>query len=116
MGFHSARLPARVDSLRFRFQLLQEIVIARDFRAAGRADLHEREFFAIGRPLLEEAFDAAQAFQQSLGVVHAVNAHSDEVRLDAQLVQQFAAQHVGRHRRILASLRFAKIHADGKRA
>src|SRR5271154_669796 len=114
-GLPFCRLPARIDSHGFRFQLCQEIVIARDFRAAGRADLHEREFLAIRRPLLQESFHAAQPFEQALGIVHAIYAHSDEVRLDAQLIEQLAAQHVWRYTWLQASLRFAKIHADGKR-
>jgi hypothetical protein len=58
-------------------------------RAAGRADLHEGELAAVQRILFEEAFEAQEAFRQTLGVIHAIHADAHHGR--AQLMAPSSA-------------------------
>ncbi len=66
----------------------QEIVISRDRRAARRSDLHECEFPLILGPFLEESFDSAESFDDSLGVVDAINTHAEKAGLDSKILEQ----------------------------
>ena len=49
----------------------------------------------VPRILLQEALDGQESFQNSLGVVHAVDAHAHERGFDAQCLQQGRSLLVG---------------------
>src|SRR5258708_22611890 len=80
-------LKSLVDSLRFSRHFVEEFLIPFDGRAARRPELHERELFHVDGVLLEEAFNTAKTLDQTLRVIHAVNTHSQEQHLRAQLIQ-----------------------------
>src|SRR6185295_1239131 len=71
-------LEALVDALRFALYFGQKILVALYVRPAGRTELHEREFVSVVRVLVEEAFDAAEALDEALRIVHAIDAHPQE--------------------------------------
>src|SRR5712692_9593254 len=81
-GFTARRLEARIDAVRFGANFVEEILVALNVRAAGRADLRESEPLLVGGVELEEALEGAEALQDSLGVVHAIDSHSEERGLD----------------------------------
>ena len=102
------------DAIGFRFYIGVELQIALDLHAAGSTYLHEREFPLIIGVLLEKAFDSAEAFENSFGVIHAVHAHTHELRLYADPGQQRGAIDVGRFAgRRIASV--GEVDADRKR-
>ena len=84
-------LEAPVDALGFGVNLGQEIVVALDVGAAGRADLHEGEAALVARILFQKTLDRPEAFEDSLGVIDAVNAHAEQQSFDAQLLDQGGA-------------------------
>ena len=58
--------------------LLDQVLIAADVRAAGRADLHEGELVPGTPGTFPETLDSAEALRNALGVVDAVHADAHE--------------------------------------
>src|SRR5271166_1883798 len=84
------RLPATdlepvVDSLRFATDLLEKLLVTRNVRAAGSADLYQGEAALINRIHFKEAFHATEAFDDSLGVVHAIDTNGQKRGFDSEL-------------------------------
>ena len=65
--------------------LFEELLVPRYIRAAGRADLHKSEAALVGGKAFEEALDAAEALENTLGVIDAVDADAEQRRFDTQL-------------------------------
>ncbi len=84
-GFPARRLEARVDAFGFHADFVEEIFVALDVRAAGRADLHERESLLVRGVQLEKALQSAKTFQDSLGVVNAIDTHAEKRSLNSHL-------------------------------
>src|ERR1051326_6765346 len=78
-----AGLQTSIDARSLGFDALQEIVVLRDIRAARSADLNETEFLPVLRILVEESLDSAEALEDSLGVVDAIDTDADIKRLAA---------------------------------
>ena len=105
-GLPVAGLEAAVDAFGFLEHFLHQILIAPDVRAAGRADLHERELAPVGGILFEKALDGAEALRNALGVIDAIDADAQKRSAHAELVEQADALHVRefeRRRRLLGS-------------
>src|SRR5580700_5305916 len=88
------RLKAVVDALRLHLDLHHESGIAIDLRAARSAHLNEGKLPAIAGELFQEALDPAEALQDSLGVVDAVNPDAEEHRFNVQFLEQTRAFNV----------------------
>ena len=86
--FPGARAEAAVDSIRFHFDFLHQILIAPDVSPAGRPDLNKGKPPLVVRILIEKPFDSAKPLRNALGVVDAVDSHSHIVRFDAQFAEQ----------------------------
>src|ERR1700730_15089682 len=87
-GFPLAVLKAPVDALRFGFDFREKIVITLDVGTAGRPDLHEGKFVLELGILFQKALNGLETLGDSLCIVHAVNAHADDGRIDADAVHQ----------------------------
>src|SRR5262249_40940941 len=87
-GFPGASLESPVDSFSFSFDIGQQIVIALDVRAAWRTNLYENELALVGRPLFQHALDRQEPLLDSLGVIDAIDTHSNEHRIHTKLSQQ----------------------------
>src|SRR5689334_12929204 len=105
---------AAIDARGFAFHLGHEVVIARNAAAAGCANLHESEQANVTGIFFEEALDAAEALDDPLGVVDAVDADAEEARLDAEVFQKSGARAIGRIL-TLWKRRLAHIDADRER-
>src|SRR5262249_42216729 len=81
--FPSAGLETPVDSLRLGLNISKQIVVPLDVGAAGGTDLHEYKFALISRAFFQHAFDRQEALEDSFGVIHAIDAHAYESRLNA---------------------------------
>ena len=64
---------AAVNALGFFLHLRRQILIALDVCAAGRADLDEGEFFAVGGIQVEQPLHAAQPLRDAFRVVDAID-------------------------------------------
>src|SRR5580700_8158214 len=77
--------------------------------AARRPDLYEGKLVLINRVLLEESL------QNSLGVIHAIDAYAEKRCVHAQLSEQVDAFGVGRFSGARTAGDSLKVHADWKR-
>src|ERR1039457_7305285 len=68
-GLPLAALESPIDAVRLGLHVREQVRITLDVRAAGRSDLHEREFSLIGRIFLQEPLNREEPLQNSLGVV-----------------------------------------------
>src|SRR5262245_59614717 len=68
--------------------LVLELLVARDAAPARRGDLHEDDPAAILRPPFEEPANGAESLRQPFGVVDALDAHAQELGLEAETLQQ----------------------------
>src|SRR5213078_1197614 len=84
-GLPLAFFEAPVDALGLGIDFGQQIAVTLDVRAAGSAHLNEAELRAEPGEFFEEALDASKALQDSLGIVHPVDADSDVGGLHADL-------------------------------
>src|SRR5436309_1957288 len=82
-GFPARRLEARVDALRFYTDLIEKILIALNVRAARGTDLHESQPLLVSGIDLEKTLQGAEALEDSLGVVNAIDTHAEERRFGA---------------------------------
>ena len=89
------RLESPVDAIGFRLHFGLQVVIALDVRAAGSANLHKGKHALVARIFFQKAFDGEKALQNSLGIVHPVDAYSHESGLDSQILQQRRSFFVG---------------------
>ena len=87
-GFPLAGLKVPIDSFRFSLHFREEVVIAFNVSAAGRANLHECEFALVLGIFFQKSLNRPEALQNSLGVVHAVDADPHERRLQTQVAHQ----------------------------
>src|ERR1035438_3735954 len=95
-GFPVLVFKAAIDAIGFAFHFVDEVLVAADVCTAGSADLDEGEAAYIRRIALEKALDAAEALGNAFGVVEAIHANSEVIRLDSQLFLQpvaFLTQH-----------------------
>src|SRR5947208_15471492 len=76
-GFPARRLEARVDALRFYTDLIEKILIALNVRAARGTDLHESQPLLVSGIGLEKTLQGAEALEDSLGVVNAIDTHAE---------------------------------------
>src|SRR5260370_41069404 len=111
-GFPARGLEAGVDAVRFGANFVEEILVAFNVRAAGRADLHEREPLLVGGVELEQTLEGAEALEDSLGVTDAIDTNPEERSLDVHLGAKRGAFFAGvaRFADCLGILR--KRHAD----
>ena len=79
----------------------------------GARDLHEGELLEERVVLFEEPLDAAEALDEPLRVVHAIDADAEKQHVDAQLAPQVRA-HRGRLFR-LARLVFLRYGVGARR-
>src|SRR5271167_193287 len=73
-----------VDALRFSTDLLEKLLVARNVRAAGSADLYQREAAQVNRIHFQEAFHATEALDDSLGVVQAIDTDGKKRCFDSE--------------------------------
>src|SRR6267154_249079 len=83
--FPSRGLKPRIDALRFSARLIEELLVALNIRAAGRADLDESEALLVRGIQFEKSFQCAETLQDSLSVVDAIDAHSEKRSLNIHL-------------------------------
>src|SRR5215813_1618131 len=111
------RLPAAslefcVDTFGFRTHFIQKLLVARNIRATGCADLHESEAPLVCRITFEKQLNAAESFKNTFGIVDAVDADAEQRRLDPQFCAELRAQLAG----VLHSARdvgvFGECNAD----
>jgi len=84
-GLPTPGFKACVDAVRFDAYFLKKLFVAGDIGTAGSADLDKTEPLQIGRIIFQEAFDSAEAFENSLGVIHAIHADAEERGFNAEL-------------------------------
>src|SRR5579859_5336620 len=84
-------LQAPVDALSLGRHLGYKVQIALNASAAGSSELHERELLPVMRELIQKRFDSPEAFHDSLGVINAIDAHSEEQSIRPELCQNVRA-------------------------
>src|SRR5260370_27096493 len=82
-------------------------------RAAGTEDLHETEPLLVSGVELEKTLESAEALEDSLGVVNAIDTHSEERGLDTHLGAKRGAFFAGAARFADRVRILRKRHADG---
>jgi hypothetical protein len=91
-------------------------VITLDVRATGRSDFDEGKFPLITGIFLEESFDGQKAFENSLGVVDAIDADAHEGCFNSQTTQQSGALEVAETVvQVFRGAVIGEVNADGKR-
>src|SRR3984893_5021925 len=114
-GLPAAGLEAGVDAFGFGGELAEQILVAVNVGAAGRADLDKGKAALVRRIKLEEEFDGAEALENAFGVVNAIDANSNERGADAELIAQRGALLVHTAMRLQRIAVFLKTDADGVR-
>src|SRR5260370_33157046 len=112
-GLPLFRLKTKVDPFRFRAHFLQKQAITLDGRAAGRANLHEGEAAMKRGIQFQETLNAAETFENSLGVIDAVHSDTQERSFDAQLGAQRRALFPGASRLLRGGALSREPHANG---
>src|SRR5260370_14960337 len=93
--FPARRLEARVDALRFGANFIEEVPVALNVRAAWRTDLHECEPLLVSGVEFEKTLEGAEALEDSLGIVNAIDTHSKKRGLDVYLGAECCAFFAG---------------------
>ncbi len=87
----AADAKAAVDAVGFGADFVEKLFVTRNVCAAGSADLHQGEAALINGIHFQEAFDAAEALDDALGVVEAIDTDSEKRCFDAEFGTESAA-------------------------
>src|SRR5581483_4117991 len=79
-----AGLEAGVDALRLGRYFVKKLLVTRDMCAAGSANLNKGKTAMIRRVRFQEVLDPAEALEDSLRIIDAIDAHAEKGCLDAQ--------------------------------
>src|SRR5689334_16681824 len=83
---------------------------------AGRADLDERQVTSIARILIKQPLNSPEPLLNSLGVIDAVDAQSQECRFDVQLSEYRRPALARKPMPPYAVVLPAELHTDWKRS
>ena len=78
----------RSPHLGFALDFRHEILVPLNVGTAGRANLDERELLPVRRLLFQKPLDSAEPLWNSFRVVDAIDTHTQEGSLDAQVAEQ----------------------------
>src|SRR6202140_4480860 len=115
-GLPVAGLEAGIDAFGLGGQFVEQTLIAHDIGAAGSANLDKGEATLVGRIEFEKEFDGAEALENALCVVDAVDADPEKRGADAEFVAEGGALFLHAAMRLEGIAVFLKSNADGVRA
>ena len=79
--FPVVSLEAPVNAFGLRLDFRNQVLITRDMRAAGCANLDKRKSSDVGRMPFQETLNPTEAFRDTLGVIQAIDSDSHKLGL-----------------------------------
>src|ERR1700691_5505161 len=81
-------LKSPIDAIRLGFHFGEQVMVAFDMGTAGGPDLNKSKFPLIAGIFFEEPLNRQEALENTLCIVHAIDATPHERSLNAQIAQQ----------------------------